>query len=267
MAFQNSIPAKARMAGKRRYGAAKRKFYNAKPRVALNMLSSKVKVLERKVNRKRVFLQTASTVDKFKDIVSPCTQLRLCRFVDHVGILGTDDEDLQDDKVLFRKISTHLNISLENVDNEEGTTNFSVFLVSLKDNAGSMLDTATGFLNMTADRDYYQYSGWTFLNKDRFKIHHYKHLQLTNYGAALTTSGAQNQFGTNWNVDWKTPINQVVKANSPGAGATNTQWRANVYQADPSLNYYILIFNDNSAVDSEYPSVKNLSICSFEKMD
>lgn len=267
MVFQNSIPAITKYNSKRKSYYAKRKFAKRSPKSSLFYLRKQVGYIKRKMRGDRVILHTTSNVDFNKDIVSPCAQLRLTRFIDHIGCLGTDNEDLLDDKVKLLKLSSHINISLENVNNEEETTNFSVFLVSLKDNGGSMIDPANGFLAMTSGSDYYQYSGWTFLNKDKFTIHHYKHFQLTNYGSALSASAAQNKYGTNIDFDWKTPVNSIIKPNAPGAGATAGSWKSNGYQADPSQNYYLLIFNDNSSVDTEYPLVKHLTICTFEKMD
>lgn len=267
MVFKSSIPAKTAYNRKVKAGKAKRRFNKASAKTNTIVLRKELSQLKRKVYGEDVYLHTAQTEsDKFKDIVSPCTQVRLLKLNDHRGILGTDTTDLTDDKYKLIKLTSHVHIGLENVNNEEETINFSVFLVSLKDIAGGIIDHATGFLTLTADKDYYSYSGWAFLNKERFTIHQYKHFTLTNYGTALTASGAQNKYGTNIDFDWKTPVNKMYLCNDPGEDADQGSPFEQIYQADPDQNYYILVFNDNSSVDTEYPAIKQLTIATWQKL-
>lgn len=262
MVYRKSLFAKARFIKKRRYGYAKKRYASS-----LYKLGKQVKQLRTNIRRKRTILHTSSEQDYTKDLITPQQHVRLTRLSDHKGILGTDTNDLIGDKVRLISLSSHVHISLENVDNEEATTNFSVFLVSLKDSSGGMIDRTTGFLALTANQDYYSHFGWAYLNKDRFNIHHYKHFTLTNYGTALTSSGAQSKYGTDIDFDWKTPVNKIIYANQPGNDTNQTSPFNNLYQADPSQNYYIIVFTDNLSADSESPLMKNFTIASWEKLD
>lgn len=188
-------------------------------------------------------------------------QYNLCNFGAMTPVFGTATDDLNDNQILYHSFRSHVKVTLENsVNNEEETTKFSCFLVSLKDIIpDSRFNNGTGTLTLTADLDYTVNSGVVYLNPKLFNIHKRKIFTLTNYGTALGTSAAQSQYGTSMEWNWDMKIKKQIKSA-----------QGNIFglasALDPTKQYYMLFFSDNQTGDLESPTIKVDSIHNFIKM-
>lgn len=245
----------------------KRKAYPRKTKVTRGVVK-RVKRIEKELTQKRISMYTTSNGQDLQvGIQSPYTVQRLCNFVNDGAIFGTDPNDLLGSKVMLKSMTCKCDVGLQSPPNdEEETQNIEFYCVSLKDEANDILDKTTGQLSiLTPNVHYYQYSGYTYLNHKYFNVHKHKRMMLTNYGTALTSSGAQNLDGTNQRIDFKLKINKIIKA--PMTNTANQAWKDLICPRDPSSNYYLIWFNDNSVLDTESPLVKSLVLKKFEKLD
>lgn len=243
------------------YGKYKKNYKRRAPIV------KRVRKIEKAVKEqtRKLYLVNQSQ-DQVQNTLLPFIQFRLTAFNNDVSALGTDQNDLLGAKVKLNKIQMHGRVSLEGVDNEEETLNLTMALVSLKDDFAYKLDESNGLLTLVSNEDYYQYSGWTYLNLDVFKVHKIKHLTLTNHGADLGTSGAQTQMGTDYNFNWNVRPNAIIQARRT-TSATTESWKTLICPSDPSKNYWLLVFNDDSSVDVEQAMVKMLCMKTLTKLD
>lgn len=256
----------------------KRKMFGVRTRVnahkAIIPLYNKVKKIEKTIIQKRIPLYLMNNAQSITaNLTQPFTIQKLCKFSDDVPIFGTDANDLEGSKVLFKSITLKMNCNLENLsETEEETTRVEMYIVSLKDEANDIFSVVNGDITLTSGIHYWQFGptgivngGYTFLNKKYFNIIKHKRFELTNYGASLGSSAAQNTYGTNWHMDCKIPINKIIRA--PLSNSTNQTWKTLVCPRDPSENYYIIWFNDNFSTDGESPRCNSLALKKFEKLD
>jgi len=222
-------------------------------------LSKRVKKLE---NRDKQSVEWLNMRLSGSTSIAQQFQYNLCSFATMTPVFGTQTDDLDDNQILYHSFRSHIKVSLENsVNNEEETTKFTCFLVSLKDIIPqSRFNNSTGALTLTADLDYTINSGVAYLNPKIFNVHKRKLFTLTNYGTALGTSAAQSQFGTSMEWNWDMKIKKKIKS---GQG----NWNLLASALDPSKQYYMLFFSDNQTGDLESPTVKIDSIHNFIKMD
>jgi len=261
-----------KVAGRRRAYPKKKRIVNAKS--AITDLYKKTKKIQKELTKKRQYIYTVNNSQSITtNISSPYTIQKLCKFSDDTAIFGTDPNDLLGSKVLLKSMTLKINVDLENLsETEEETTRVEMFIVSLKDNANDIFNPSNGDIALTSNIHYWQFGptgvvngGYAYLNKKYFNIHHHKRFQLTNYGASMANSGAQNENGSNWHYDCKLKMNHVISANM--SNVADQSWKTLVCPRDPSQNYYIIWFNDNLTVDGESPRVNNLVLRKFEKLD
>ena len=182
-------------------------------------------------------------------INSPYNSFNICNFAGMTPIFGADADDDNNQKAVHHSYGMDCYLTLENpVSNEENTIGFTIFLVSLKDDIGDAFNPATGALTLTSALHYYQQNGLCMLNKKCFNILKVMRKTLTNFGTSLGTAAAQSQHG----VDCRFYIKQ-----SPRSVITNVKgdWKQLSSGVDPSKQHYLLIFNDNSSLDGEYPTL------------
>lgn len=246
---------------RKRRGAPRRKYV----RRPMKKQSSVVSQLVRKVNGLiKDKLRKDDTVNLAQynnnSITSQGYGVLLSNFAGMQKVFGTDGDDTEDNKIIHSSVGMDIEITLENtLNNEESTTRFTTFLVSLKDNIGSAFNPSSGALSLTPDIHYYQQAGGQcLLNKKCFNIHKIKRFTLTNYDTALTASAAQSQYGTVQRWYWKLPIGKVIQ-NPTGS------WDQLGTGLDPSKTYYILVFNDNSTLDLENPVFRMSAIHTMKK--
>lgn len=167
-------------------------------------------------------------------------------------------EECKTNKVQHKSISTQCFVSLYNDSglgaSEGSSVSFSCFLVSLKDEGANRVNYSTGALTLTGGTDYTTIGSiggvdgaMTYLNPKLFNIHKKKFFTLSNF---TTAPGATGQaYDPNLKREWRWNIapNKVITS------TTTPYWSDLPCGIDPSKTYYILIFNNNSAVDNEWP--------------
>lgn len=184
-----------------------------------------------------------------ENITQDYKAINLCLYNSWTNIFGVDNDDDNNQSAVHQSFGFDGYISLENlINNEEDSVNFTMFLVSLKDTIGSAFNPTTGALSLTNADHYITRSGLVLLNKKCFNIHRVMRRTLTNHGTPLAQPSAQTQGGTDFRFYFK---------HSPRAKIMNPvgDWRALNSALDPSKQYYLLIFNDNSIVDLESPCI------------
>jgi len=183
------------------------------------------------------------------NINSPVLAVNLCNFSAMGAIFGTDANDGQNPKIVHQSFGIDAYVSLENtINNEEDTITMTAFLVSLKDDIGGAFNPTTGALTIANGSHYVIQNGLCMLNKKIFNIHKVKRKVITNHGTPLANPSAQTQSGTDFRFYWK---------HSPRSLITNPvgEWTSLSSALDPSKQYYMLFFNDNSVADLESPCV------------
>lgn len=214
----------------------------------IQTLAKAVKTLQQKTKSQHQYQNYTSSQSQI-NVNSDYLALNLCNFNTLVPIFGIDADDDNNYKVVHQSVGMDFYLSLENlINNEEDTINFTMFLVSLKDEIGSAFNTTTGALTLTNLNHYYMQNGLCMLNKKCFNIHKVMRRTLTNHGTALANPSAQTQYGTDCRWYWKWKMNNTI-TNPLG------DWKALNSALDPSKQYYVLIFNDNSVADLESPAL------------
>lgn len=177
--------------------------------------------------------------------------LSLTRFSDFQSIFGTDATDGQGRNATIHSFTIDNYITLQNPNTtlpgpETAPTQFTYFIVSLKNEATSLLGS-NGLLNtLSNNTHYYKNGGLVMLNKRYFNIHYYKKFVLSNNFVSLGTSSAQTQYGIDRRFKAKVKCNRKV-TNPAG------DWKAMNFSPDVRDNYFALCFSDSSLVDGEAP--------------
>jgi len=227
--------------------------------------SNKVYALERKVNSlirsKRVATQWLNMQRNDTNSIAQFYWYNACNFVNGNPMFGTTTDDFDDPKVRFHSTSINCRVSLENlVNNEEETTRFTAYLVSLKDRISqAKFSNTAGTLTLSPIQDYNLLQGVAYLNHKMFKIHCTKRFTLTNYGTALSAPAAQSEFGTAHEWTWSIRPNSIIEN-------ANGNWNTLASSMDSSKQYFVLIFSDNQTGDLESPSVNINQIMNFKKI-
>lgn len=182
------------------------------------------------------------------NISSPFHVINLCDYTSMTPMFGSDANDDDQNKVIHKSFGIDGYISLENlINNEEDSITITQFLVSLRDHIGPAFNTSTGALSLTNQIHYYSQDGLVMLNKKCFRIHKVIRRVLSNHGTSLSNPSAQNQYGTDYRFYMKWSPNSSIQ-NPTG------DWKALSCALDPSKQYYLLTFNNNSVADLESPA-------------
>lgn len=223
----------------------------------MQTLAKAVKKLQNKDRNEAEYLNfTQQFLDNNVD--APCKIVNLSDYSGMVSTFGTSANDNEDNKIIHKSVGMHCRVSLENVvNNEESTIGFTAFLVSLNDDVGNVYNNLTGGLTLTLGATHEIIQGMALLNKKIFKVHKTKKFTLTNYNQALISPAAQSQYGTDKRWYWRLPINKTI-TNPRG------DWKQLGCALDPSKQYYLLIFNDNSASDFESPTLSFVAVHTFK---
>lgn len=225
---------------------------------SIKKLASAVRTLARKQARnhsKLNFIQKGVFLTTSADYQS----VNLCDYQSMVNtgpLFGASTDDCQANQMTHQSMGIQCYVDLENINgvNEEGTVHFSAYLVSLRDSANNgLFNPSNGALNLTANLHYVMSTvgalgngGMTFINKKVFKIHKKKYFTLSNRETPLGSPASQTQYGTNIQWYWKLNPNNYIK-NPTG------NWSTLQSALDPSKQYYLILFNDNSLTDAEAP--------------
>jgi hypothetical protein len=228
-----------------------------KPATAVTTLAKAVKSIQLKMKQKTIYLQYGQGFDT--NLSSPVDIFKLSNYSNWQPIFGAAANDATANKMIHKSFGLDMFL---NSSNETDSIQFTIFLVSLKDDMrGGGFNNTSGALSLSNGIDYYQLQGLTLLNKSQFNIHAIKRCVLGNNGVGLGSSTAQTQYGTDRRFYMKQRCNKTI-VGTPNVG----DWKSMDCSQDPSDNYYLLIFNDNGILDAENPRVRINVVHSIEQL-
>lgn len=175
---------------------------------------------------------------------SQFNQWNLTNFSALTPVFGTAADDLTANAV--RHVGVGVDCILDS-NTEVDTINYTVYVVSLKDDAAGILDYSGGTLSLSQDVHYTFNAGMALLNRKFFKVHKTWRWTSGNLGAPKTQSSANGAQVWYRRKFFRLKIGTQVR-NPAG------NWNALACPRDPSQNYFLLMFNDNSALDLENPA-------------
>lgn len=230
------------------------RLVNPRPKSSVSALAKQVQSLSRFVKRDQQYINFGSYWSA-QNLSSNYVALHLNRFDTWNYIFGSAANDTYQNSMIWK--STGLDMKFT-IGNEMANTNFTVFLLQAKDEAATLIDS-NGALTLTSTDAYYQTAALTMVNKKYFRILGIRRFSLGNNGQSASSSTAQTQFGTD---------RRMYMKFRPGKKITNPtgDWKALSRSLDPSGNYYLVIFNDNSAADLEYPEVTMTAVHTVQTM-
>lgn len=207
-------------------------------------LTTRMKSLEAKQKQQTQYLNYGNVVNN--NVSGNVEVFHLTNTNSWNVIFGTDAQDADCNKVIYKGMGMDIYIQSAN---EPANVTFTCFLISLTDLIGQNFNVATGVLSLVSGFHYSIQGAQVLLNKKCFKIHKVKRFTLGNNSTALTAPSAQKQYGTDMRFYWKLSRNQTFQ-NPYG------DWKPIQAQLDPNKNLYLLVFNDNSALDLENPTIQ-----------
>jgi len=239
----------------RKGGKGVSRLTKAKP-TAITTLAKAVKSIQLKMKRKTLTLNYGENVSNAL-LSSQLDIFPLTNYSDWNGIFGASSDDATANSMIHKGFGIDM---LFDAGSETDQINFTVFLVSLKDDIrGGAFNRTTGALSLTDSVDYYTYQGFSMLNKKCFNIHSVKRFTLGNNGVGLGSSTAQTQYGTDRRFYTKITCNKSI-TNPHG------DWKQLNCSPDPSDNYYLLVFNDNGILDAQYPRLRMNVVHTVEQL-
>lgn len=254
----------------RRRGAGGARKGMVRVKKSVSASGSNIYKLTRQVNRLKRSVGSAEKTLYYKTlstgtVSTPVKIVNMCDYATMVtsgGLYGASAQDIASDKATHEAMTMDILVSLQNFSqfsqSEWDSVNFTCFLVSLRDAIGSKFNPTTGALTLTGGEDYATAGsvggvdgGFVYLNPKIFKVHKSKRFTLSNIGVDPTATSLPNvvtgyngQIAKQW--QWRLyPKTKIV--NSKGT------WGQLASAVDPSKQYYVLIFNNNSAADLQYP--------------
>lgn len=148
---------------------------------------------------------------------------------------------------------------------DDSRIDFTYFLVSVKAGQGMKLFNDAGDdLTSLTDGVHYKrntsdtlgYSGQVFMNKSIFNIHYIKRFSLTNRPSPSVPASEMGK-STNLASTFKRFYHKKTRINKPLTSKDGVAgWRVNLDEGDVPTNarFYLLLFNNNSAADVEFPN-------------
>lgn len=215
----------------------------SKKATTLPKLAKQVRSLQRYVKRDQLYLNYSQTWAN-STVSSTYTAFHLNDFSSWGRIFGTTANDDVANGIIWKSSGLDMKFT---TGNEPANVNFTVMLLQCKDAAKPLIGS-TGALTLTNGDTHYTQSGLTMVNKKFFNILRIKRFSLGNNGQTASQSTAQTQFGTDRRYYMKISPNKKI-VNPTG------DWKNLTQSLDPSGNYYLVVFNDNSALDLESPDV------------
>lgn len=206
-------------------------------------LARSVRTLQRAFKKDQEYLNYAQTWVN-QGVSSTYTAFHLNDFSSWGRIFGTTANDDVDNTIIWKSSGIDMKFT---TGNEPANVDFTVMLLHCKDTAKALIGS-TGALTLTNGDTHYTQSGLTMVNKKFFNILKIKRFSLGNNGQSSATSTAQTQFGTDRRFYMKIRPNKKI-TNPTG------DWKNLTQSLDPSGNYYLVVFNDNSALDLESPDI------------
>lgn len=164
-------------------------------------------------------------------------------------------------KVLHHSTTIQYTIDIAN---EMDNVQLTIMLLSLKQEGRALYDPATSAapLYITDGPHFRKVGGMTMVNKKLFNIHYIKNLNIGNNNQAVTAPTADNGLLRIYSDSIK--IKPRCTVTNPGVlGGTGD---IDVLYADPKATqqYYLVIFNNNSGIDAQSPTITMNQITRFE---
>lgn len=163
-------------------------------------------------------------------------------------LFGTQADDLESNRIIDQSLSCQLKIS---ANTETDNITYTCYLVSLKDamNQRQVFNPDTGALDLVPNVHYWVSSlaagtlGMVQLNPKCFNIKRRWKFTIGNNGQALTIASAVGGIASQKTIYFNVPMRQTI-----------TNIAGDVYgnmatARDPSKQYYLLMFNDDRALD------------------
>lgn len=223
--------------------------------------SIKSKSLSRRVSRLEKNTRSISAVVNFRQahqntIVGDYQVWPLTNYANLAPIFGS--VPIQYNKESCRHISVGMDLRIS-MANEYDKTTYTMFVVSLKDVATTIFDPVNGNLSLTNQQHYTILDGMAMINKEFFNIHKIKRFSTGNQGLApnvsfpnlgfpSTVEQGEQALRRDHRFYMKQRIGTFVKN-------TASTWQSLGANPDPSKNYYLIIFSDNSALDLASPTI------------
>lgn len=193
-----------------------------------------------------------SAIANNQNLTADYNQYNLSRIYNQcVPIFGTSPTEISEvNKAMLTSKDIFVSIRQNN---EPNFTRMSMFLVSLKDQGATttVFDPASRSLVLTSVSDYTipgnSYEN-VMINPKIFNVHAVKRFTMGVEGTAGPAADTYSQRR------WKFTIKpkQSMIENPVGNVFNNSLFGSPI---DPSQNYFLIIFNDNSIVDLEYPKI------------
>lgn len=210
---------------------------------SMKSLARQVQLLQKKT---KLVTENDTYVDNLgTDVVSPYVVHNLCNYSAWFKAWPSTSTAISAVRnTMYHKSITLDNlVTLDNINNEEGTVNFTYFVISRRDEAGTATDMAAAPLTLTANVDYVNPGsyGFVYMNLKKWRVHAVRRFTLTQMDAPDTDAGnAQRRFSLK--------IKVGKKISNPDAS-----WKVLENSPDSSDTYYAVLFNDNSTADLENP--------------
>lgn len=161
---------------------------------------------------------------------------------------GTTAADLSCNRLTDKSI--HFKCKFQATGTEPDNITYSVFVVSLKDDAndGALFDPTSGNLTMTADKEYTKSPtagalSLVLLNPKVFKVHKSWQFTIGNNGVSPATATAQAGMLTQKTIEFKKNLGFDI------INPIGDVWQQCQSARDPSKQFYLLIFNDDTFLD------------------
>lgn len=245
------------MPGWKKYYRRKRRFplKRTKKSTAFARLKKDVRMLKRKT---KVAVQEAEYKDNIlgsgADVVSPYIGYCLTQYSNwsHMWPSTTSALVSSKSKMTLKKMLLNSLVTLDNVNNEEGEIKFTYVVLQGKDTFTPVLD-AFGAPVLTGGQHYTIQDGFAYINKNYFKILQYKTFVLTG------GDGADLQADRS-SIVLRTRLYPKFTVENPDGS-----WNTLITSPDPSDNIYVVLFNNNSAADTESPRWTGTMIATLDQ--
>lgn len=177
------------------------------------------------------------------DVVDPYVGTILSNFVNWDTLWPSTVTSVHQVRPKMKWMSTvcDINVTLDNINNEEGEIQFTAFLISPKNSRGQVALSGS-VPTLVADQDYYTYAGKTYLNLNAWKIHDMRRFTLTGGdGADMQADKCFKRF--------------KLKAYHKGKVIENTDgsWKSLSRAGATEHDLFLVLMNNNAGADLEYP--------------
>jgi len=160
------------------------------------------------------------------------------------NIFGTAADDLEGNKLTHQSLKLQFYMDLFS---EDDGCDFTVMIMRAKKAGSQAVNTVTGGLSLVANSDYYMTKGMCIVNPDKYVVYKQKRITLTRSGISQVAIADQTQGGTNYYFSKTMKINRSYL--NPAGNAVALTCPPNALD-----NLFLVIFNNNSVVDTENPA-------------